>query len=174
MAAALAAAGAGVAVTARTEVELAVLPGMIDRRQGRVVNVASTAGTVPRKYFSAYGVSKTALIRLTETLALETAEHGIGVFAIHPGRVLTPMNQALLQSPDAKRWLPGVMQAVEVGRIPFRRADDAAHLVVAPASGRGDPLSGRYLDVETDDLDALLARIDDVRQHSPLTLRLAR
>src|SRR4029077_4349720 len=54
----------------------AVLPGMIARGKGRIVNVASGAGTGAIPYLGPYVTSKTALIRLTEVLAAEVAEHG--------------------------------------------------------------------------------------------------
>ena len=52
-------------------------------------------------------------------------------------------------------------------------ADPAAHLVVTLASGAADALSGRYLDVETDDVAALVARAEEIRQRNLLTLRIA-
>jgi NAD(P)-dependent dehydrogenase (short-subunit alcohol dehydrogenase family) len=152
----------------------AVLPGMAARGRGRIVNVASAAGTAPRPHFSAYGLAKTALVRLTETLALEAAPHRIGVFALHPGRVLTPMNEGLLASPEFRRWFPDLAQRVEEGRFTWMSDDPAAQLVVTLASGAADALSGRYLDVETDDVPALVAQAEDIRQRNLLTLRVAR
>ena len=72
----------------------AVLPGMVARGRGRIINVASQAGLAPRPYYAAYGCAKTALIRLTESLAIESATHGIAVFALHPGLLRTTMNEA--------------------------------------------------------------------------------
>jgi NAD(P)-dependent dehydrogenase (short-subunit alcohol dehydrogenase family) len=66
---------------------------MRTRRRGRIINVASNAGMQAIPTLSAYVVSKTALIRFSEALALETVEDGIQVFAIHPGVVRTPMNR---------------------------------------------------------------------------------
>jgi len=151
----------------------AVLPGMVARGRGRIVNVASRAATVPRPHYSAYGVSKTALVRLTETLALEAAPHGVRVFALHPGLVLTPMNEALLAAPAARRWWPDVVRMAAAGEIRWQPADPAARLVVTLASGAADALSGCYLDVETDDVAALVARAAEVRERHLLTLRIA-
>jgi NAD(P)-dependent dehydrogenase (short-subunit alcohol dehydrogenase family) len=139
----------------------AVLPGMVARGRGRIVNVASAAGTTPRPRRSAYGLSKTALVRLTETLALEAAPHGVGVFALHPGLVPTAMTARLAASPEASRFT-------------WMTADPAARLVVTLASGAADSLSGRYLDVARDDVAALVARAEDIRQRDLLTLRIAR
>ena len=84
----------------------AVLPGMIARGGGRIVNVASGAGTFAIPYLGAYVTSKTALIRFTEILALETAPHGIKVFAIEPGTVRTSMAEYALESEEGRRWMP--------------------------------------------------------------------
>ena len=67
----------------------AVLPGMLARGHGRIVNVSSGAGLTAIPMLSAYVVSKTALYRLSENLAAETCGHGVMVFAIDPGLVRT-------------------------------------------------------------------------------------
>jgi NAD(P)-dependent dehydrogenase (short-subunit alcohol dehydrogenase family) len=72
-----------------------VLPGMIARRRGRIINVSSGAGTRAMSHLSAYVASKTALLRFTESLALEAKAHGVSVFALGPGTVRTAM--AVLQ-----------------------------------------------------------------------------
>ena len=69
----------------------AVLPGMIARRRGRIINLASGAAAMSIAYFSAYCAAKTALVRLTETLAIEARPHGVTVFAVTPGSVRTSM-----------------------------------------------------------------------------------
>jgi NAD(P)-dependent dehydrogenase (short-subunit alcohol dehydrogenase family) len=135
----------------------AVLPGMRARRQGRIINVASDAGLQALPLVSAYSVSKTALIRLSESLALETAEEGIKVFAIHPGTVRTPMNDYVHDSPEIGKRVPWLQQRFRTlfaeGRdMPIERS---VHLVLRLAAGGADALSGRYITVE-DDLDALI------------------
>src|SRR4051794_28753840 len=63
----------------------AVLPGMIERRHGRIVAVASTAGLKGYAYVSAYSAAKHAVIGLVRSLALETAKSGVTVNAVCPG-----------------------------------------------------------------------------------------
>ncbi len=136
----------------------AVLPGMIARKSGRIVNVASGAGTFAIPYLGAYVTSKTALIRLTEILASEVAEHGVKVFAIEPGTVRTAMAEYALESEEGQRWMPWFRDIFEQGRdVP---PDQAARLVTLLASGRADALSGRFFTVHDD----VLSLVDQVER----------
>lgn len=75
-----------VMVTAPCELAHKVLPGMIERRFGRIVNVASVAGLVPPAAgHTLYAASKSLLIRFSESLHLEAAPHGVHVTALCPG-----------------------------------------------------------------------------------------
>src|SRR6185295_5297302 len=60
----------------------AVLPEMIQRKQGRIINVSSGAGAYPVTYGHSYSVAKTALARFSECLAIDTKDYGISVFTI--------------------------------------------------------------------------------------------
>ena len=151
----------------------AVLPGMIARRRGRIINIVSAAGLQAIETVSAYGASKTALIRFTETLAAETQPYGIAVLAAHPGTVRTPMSEYAATSPQIQERAPLVQQwfqqlFVEGGDTPM---EQAVAFMLAVASGRADALSGCYLSVD-DDLEALVAQADAIHCEARLTLRL--
>ena len=62
-----------------------VLPDMVAAGRGRIINITSQAGVHRWPLASAYSVSKAAVVKLTENLALETRRHGVGVFSVHPG-----------------------------------------------------------------------------------------
>jgi NAD(P)-dependent dehydrogenase (short-subunit alcohol dehydrogenase family) len=146
-----------------------VLPDMIARGGGRIVNVASGAGTFAVPHLGAYVTSKTALVRLTEILALEAASHGVMVFAIEPGTVRTEMAEFALESREGQRWLPWLDEV-------FRRGEDvppvhAADLVVLLASGRADVLSGRFFTIK-DDVMGLVERARGEGLGELQTLRL--
>ena len=125
----------------------AVLPAMLARGSGRIVNVASRAGTVPRPRASGYAAAKAAVLSFTQSVAVEVEPRGLKVFAISPGFVRTALIDGVAAS------LPELAD----------RDDDlppelAARLVVDIASGRLDALSGSFLHV-LDDLDELLAAV---------------
>jgi 3-hydroxybutyrate dehydrogenase len=80
----------------------AMLPGMVARRWGRVINVASINSRIPTPHAAAYAASKHGLIGLTRALALEVARDGITVNAICPGPVHTVMNDRRVAY-DARR-----------------------------------------------------------------------
>src|SRR5262249_24021234 len=82
----------------------AVLPGMIARQTGRIINIVNSA--LPFPHLSAYATSKTALIRFTEIVAAEARPHGIAVFAVGPGTVRTTMSEYSLNSPEGQQWIP--------------------------------------------------------------------
>lgn len=137
----------------------AVLPGMLERNAGRIINVASNAGVKPWPQASAYSTSKAALIRFSDNLAASVEETGLAVFAISPGLVDTEMtrNIAELQEIPADQWTP-------IGR--------AAELCVYLAGGEADVLSGRYLHARSDDVPDLVKRVAEVLERDTHTLGL--
>jgi NAD(P)-dependent dehydrogenase (short-subunit alcohol dehydrogenase family) len=138
-----------------------VLPRMRAQRNGRIINVVSAAGLQGLPTVSAYSVSKSALIRLTEILAMEVAHDGIRVFALHPGTVRTAMSSYAHDAPEVAHHAPQVQQwfrqlFAENADTPIERSVD---LILRLAAGEGDPLSGCYIDVD-DDL------VELVKQHA--------
>jgi NAD(P)-dependent dehydrogenase (short-subunit alcohol dehydrogenase family) len=147
----------------------ALLPGMIARHRGRIINLGTSAATVAVAHMGAYVVAKTALIRFTENLAAELLNSGVSVFALDPGTVRTAMTQHVLESEAGKKWLPWFRKLFDRGRdVP---AEQAAHLVVQLASGRADALSGRFLGV-ADDLTKLLEQLEELQRSGLYTLRV--
>jgi NAD(P)-dependent dehydrogenase (short-subunit alcohol dehydrogenase family) len=152
----------------------AVLPGMIARGGGRIVNVASAAGAYRWPLVTAYAVSKAALIKLTENLAVETKHYGVKVFAVHPGIVRTGLTEGAMQADvpadsPAGRVAAWFRQEVSAGHdLPPERG---ARLVVELALGGADALSGRFLDAH-DELADLAARAEEIQRDELYTLRV--
>jgi NAD(P)-dependent dehydrogenase (short-subunit alcohol dehydrogenase family) len=136
----------------------AVLPGMVERRAGRIIVVSAIASRMAAAHLSAYCVGKIAQRRIVEELGLETQGRGVSAFAIDPGFVFTELAAQTLNSPDAQRWLPGMVARLREKQVePNKDADLArcAQRCLDLASGRYDGLSGRYMELG-DDLDAML------------------
>jgi NAD(P)-dependent dehydrogenase (short-subunit alcohol dehydrogenase family) len=79
-----------------------VLPGMMERGFGRIVNIASTAGLKGYAYVSAYCAAKHALVGLTRALAMETARNGVTVNAVCPGYTDTELVRESIARVGAK------------------------------------------------------------------------
>ena len=147
----------------------AVLKRMVARRQGRIVNIASGASAGATAYVHEYCVTKAALLRFTECIVAEAGDYGISAFALDPGTVRTPFNDAVLAHKDAPRYIPWFFDIFEQGRdVP---AELSANCLVRLASGAADALSGRFVRAK-DDLDHLIVEADSIHAADLYTLRL--
>jgi NAD(P)-dependent dehydrogenase (short-subunit alcohol dehydrogenase family) len=136
----------------------AVMPGMIERRKGRVINVASLGGQWFTPHLSCYGVAKGSQIRLSEYAAAEAKDHDVSVFVIEPGTVITDMAEQTMASLEAKRWLPFMVEHLKQLKQtgdPAKGLARCAEMCVQLASGRYAALAGRFL-IPQDDFDQLL------------------
>jgi 3-oxoacyl-[acyl-carrier protein] reductase len=135
----------------------AVIPGMLERGSGRIVNVASGAAYLPGSTSTAYSASKAALYRFSETLALQLHGTPIAVFPISPGLVRTEMTAETF--PEDAPWTP---------------PEAAPRLVRALATGAFDRLSGRYLHAEHDPPEQLRDRVAAILADDLNAIRLRR
>ena len=90
----------------------AVLPGMLERRRGHIVSVASIAGRIGAPLEAAYSATKFAVVGFSEALAIELAPRGIGVSIVNPGPVKTEFFNA--RGVPYQRKTP---KPLEVGRV---------------------------------------------------------
>jgi NAD(P)-dependent dehydrogenase (short-subunit alcohol dehydrogenase family) len=146
----------------------AVLPGMIARQHGRIINISSSAGNQPRPHSTAYTTAKVAVTRLTESVALSTQEHNVYLFALHPGSVRTAMADYLVNSEPGQKWVPDYRHIYDETEI---SAERAGQLTVLLASGKADKLTGCFLNVY-DNIEALLEQTEDIQRRDLYTLRL--
>ncbi|WP_166355577.1 SDR family NAD(P)-dependent oxidoreductase [Phytoactinopolyspora limicola] len=118
----------------------AVVPGMIDRGWGRIVNVASIAGKEGNPNLSAYSASKAAVIGLTKSLGKELAASGVLVNAVAPAVIATPMNAST--APETLEYM--------IARIPMGRLgqpDEVAELIAWLCSDRCSFSTGAVYDI---------------------------
>jgi NAD(P)-dependent dehydrogenase (short-subunit alcohol dehydrogenase family) len=84
----------------------AVIPSMLDRGSGKIVNVAARAGLGAAPRNGAYGATKSAVVRLTETMAAELKKDGININCVLPGTIDTEDNRKSMPKADHSRWVP--------------------------------------------------------------------
>jgi 3-oxoacyl-[acyl-carrier protein] reductase len=132
-----------------------VLPEMVERNDGRVVLVSAIASRMTIGGLSAYSVGKTAQNKMVSMVAEELKDTRVKIFAIDPGFVVTQLGIDTYESPDARKYMPHMMQYLEEGRNrPDADADlyRCAQRCVDLFSGKYDLLSGRYMELP-DDID---------------------
>jgi NAD(P)-dependent dehydrogenase (short-subunit alcohol dehydrogenase family) len=124
-------------LTSAFHVVRALMPQMRQAGSGRLIAVGSKAAEQPHAKLGAYVVSKTALVTLIRTVALENADRGITANLVLPGTMDTPANRAAMPKADHSQWVP----PADVAEVIFWLASDAASQV----NGAAIPVSGREI-----------------------------
>ena len=112
----------------------AVVPGMLAAGQGKIVSIAAIAALGGKENMGAYSASKSAVIRLTESMSAELREKGINVNCILPSIIDTPQNRAAMSKADPRRWVAPEALA-EVILFLASDAARAIHGAAIPVSG---------------------------------------
>jgi NAD(P)-dependent dehydrogenase (short-subunit alcohol dehydrogenase family) len=125
----------------------AVLPAMLERRRGVIVNIASVAGLVAFPARAAYSITKAAVIQVTRAIAVDYGHQGIRSVALCPGMIDTPMTHWRLAQPALREEV--------LARIPQRTIGTVSDVVSAAAfftsdearycNGVAIPIDGGYL-----------------------------
>ena len=126
-------------LTAAFHTTRAVLPSMVDRGSGSIVNIASRLGQMGITETAAYSAAKAGLIGLTRSLAREFGPKGIRINAVAPGVTLTEMTTDLVDSEAGRARL----RDMALGR--FGRADEVAEAVVFLLSDKASLFTGQTL-----------------------------
>jgi NAD(P)-dependent dehydrogenase (short-subunit alcohol dehydrogenase family) len=114
----------------------AVIPYMIEKRRGRIINIASTVGLGSAPNLAIYAALKAAVISFTKTIASELASDGILVNSIAPGATRTP---ALMKTPPEQIEL--MVERIPLGRV--AEPEEIAHMVAFLASEKASYISGQ-------------------------------
>lgn len=123
----------------------AVLPGMLERRWGRVINIASDAARVGSSLEAVYSGAKGAIVSFTKTLAREVARKGITANSVCPGPTNTPGFQSAMGGDDQAKVLEAMKRAVPIGRL--GEPEDIGAAVAFLASEGAGFVTGQTLSV---------------------------
>ncbi len=130
----------------------AVLPGMIERRHGKIVNIVTDAARVGQERQCNYSAAKGGVISFTKSIAKEVGRHNVNVNAVSPGATNSPMRIEMLRQlqenigrEKAAEREERVKRAYALRRI--GEPDDVAHAVVFLASEAGRHVTGQILSV---------------------------
>ena len=127
-------------LTAPFLVSQAALPGMIARRGGKIIHIASLMSELARPTVVPYTAAKGGVRQLTRGMAVELAPHNIQVNAIAPGYFATEMNRALIDNAEFNAW---VCKRTPAGR--WGQPDEIAGLAVFLASPAANYMTGQML-----------------------------
>ena len=117
-----------------------VLPGMMRRRAGRIVNIASISGVLGNPGQGNYAASKAGLVGMTKSLAREVSSRGITANCIAPGFISTPMTDAL-----TPKQVESIAAAIPAAK--FGKPEDVAAVVVFLASDEAGYVTGETVHV---------------------------
>jgi NAD(P)-dependent dehydrogenase (short-subunit alcohol dehydrogenase family) len=110
----------------------AVVPVMLAQQRGKIVNIASRAALAGRPRMAPYSIAKSAVIRLTESMAAELKDQGINVNCILPDTIDTPQNRAAMPNADFSKWVT---------------PKSLAEVILFLASSEASPIHGAMLPV---------------------------
>lgn len=134
----------------------ALLPGMIARRSGTIVNVTSVAAYNAMKLQAWYGASKAGLAMFSEVLRSEVRRHGVHVVTVYPGPIKTPMSEAAYAVYGGKKGVVGLLpegSPKRLARLVRRAVEKKQDRVVYPAFyevGRFFPWVARFIGDRTE------------------------
>jgi NAD(P)-dependent dehydrogenase (short-subunit alcohol dehydrogenase family) len=146
----------------------AVIPSMVRRGVGRVINLGSKQATAPSPYLAPYSGAKAGLLMLTEGVDQSLTGTGVRVFIFSPGLVLTDSLQEAMTGEAGREWLPDLR---DVPPARLNAPEQAGELAVLLATGAADALHGRFLHVN-DNVPHLVREADRIVAGDMLSLRL--
>ncbi len=148
-----------------------IIPHMKRTGRGKIINISGGGATKAIRNLSSYGASKTGLVRLTETLALELAENAIDVNAVAPGLLATKMAEDVMEI-GADILGAGYSKEIERQRRGEHDAfAKATALCVFLASSESDGITGRLLSAPWDPWASLPQRREELSGSDIYTLR---
>jgi 3-oxoacyl-[acyl-carrier protein] reductase len=127
----------------------AVLPGMVERRRGKIIVLTCEAGQAPKLHFSSYTTAKTAVVRFVESIAAELSEHNVQINCIDPGPAYTSLTDEIIRA--GERIDPKTAaEALEVRRTGGTSPEEQMKLAEFLASENSNHITGRLIHIDDD------------------------
>jgi len=140
-------------------------------RRAKIVCFSGGGAAAPRPNFSAYGVAKTAIVRLVETLAAEWRELPMDINVVAPGAINTAMTEQIVRAgagAAGEKEVAAARKQLEAGGQPLEKAVALVEFLLSPQS---DGLRGKFISAQWDDWRSFAARRDELMKSSVYTLR---
>lgn len=148
-----------------------IVPIMKKQGYGKIINLSGGGATAPLPRFSAYAVSKAALVRFTETIAEELAEFHIDVNAIAPGALNTRLLDQILEAGPQLAGEQMYQRSLKQQQEGGASMEIGAELAVFLASEQSDGISGRLISAIWDDWRNLTEKREKLKKSDVFTLR---
>jgi NAD(P)-dependent dehydrogenase (short-subunit alcohol dehydrogenase family) len=127
----------------------AVLPGMVERRRGKIIVLACDSGSTPKLHFSSYTTAKTAVVRFVESIAPELSEHNVQINCLDPGSAYTSLTDEIIRA-SARVEHKVVENAIETRRTGGTSPEEQIKLAEFLASETSNHITGRFIHVDDD------------------------
>lgn len=148
-----------------------VIPTMIARRCGTIINFAGGGAFLARERFSAYSVSKAAVVRLTDAAARELRDYGITVNGISPGQVNTEMFDTMVAAGREKVGEKGWAEFERRRQTGGDPIAEVARFALFLASEEGRKITGRVMSVQWDPWEHFSRYVDELMASDIYTMR---
>jgi NAD(P)-dependent dehydrogenase (short-subunit alcohol dehydrogenase family) len=116
---------------------------MIEQKKGKILNIGSLGSAIGLAESSVYCGTKSGVIGITRTMAIELAKHNVQVNALGPGYFRTPMTEPFFQDPAHRKWIE---ERIPMGRVGTE--DDALGAVIFLCSNASDYITGQIIYVD--------------------------
>lgn len=127
----------------------AVLPGMVERRHGKIIVLTCESGLAPKLHFSSYATAKTAVVRFVESIAPELAEHNVQINCLDPGPAYTSITDEIIRAGD-RIDAKTAAEAIEVRRTGGTSPEEQMKLAEFLASENSNHITGRLIHIDDD------------------------
>lgn len=126
---------------------------MKEQNTGYVLNLGGGGVADPKPFGSAYGASKSAVVKFSETVNIELEKEGLGikVFAFNPGFIKNERTEILVKSDVGRKYMPNLEEVMNHGAM--SKIEDTVTLIDTMISGRADELAGKYFQADDKNIE---------------------